>query len=210
MQTHHWRILITLLILKLFFIAGCSSTSVTGTWKKSDFVAQPFSSIMVIGLTKDPTNRLFWENRMGDKLSQGGVKTVIKSLSASPDDRKIDKEVLLDYVNNKGVEAVLITRLVDTKQEQVYNPPSAGYINPSASYYLNFNNYFSHAYTQVYSPGYMTTQTIVLLETTLYQVKDKELIWSMTSDTVESGSVQQLMKSVTGKVLASLRKGNLI
>ena len=200
------RILIAL-VLSFFFFTGCSGTNVTGTWKKSDFVGQPFTSIMVIGLTKDPTNRLFWENRMGDKLSQGGVETVIKSLSASPNDKKIDKEVLLDYVNKKGIEAVLVTRLVDTKKEKVYRPSST---NPGPGYYLNFNHYVNQAQGQMSSPGYMATQTVVLLETNLYLIENQELIWSMSSDTVESGSIQQLMKSVTGKVLGSLKKDNLI
>ena len=115
--------------------------------------------------------------------------------------------MLLDYVNNKGIEAVLITRLVDTKEEKVFRQAST---NVGSPYYLNFNNYFSHAQTQMSSPGYMATQTVVLLETNLYQVKGQELIWSMSSDTVESGSIQQLMKSVTSKVLASLKKDNLI
>ena len=44
----------------------------------------------------------------------------------------------------------------------------------------------------------------------LYLVKNKELVWSMSSDTVEPDSIQQLMKSVSKKIVAILKKDTLI
>jgi hypothetical protein len=205
------RNILIVLVLSFFFVAGCSMTSVTGTWKKSDYSGEPFTSIMVLGLTADPTHRLFWEDVMADRLQKDGIKTVVKSLSASPDDTKIDREELLDYVTSKGIQGVLVTRLVDTRKETVYHPPTSSYgYSGGPAYYRNFNSYFSYYQDQVYSPGYTTTQTVVLLETNLYQVKNQELIWSMTSDTVESQSIHKLMDSVSKKVLASLKKDQLI
>lgn len=201
------RFVLIVLILSFSLFTGCSSTNVTGSWKNSDFTGQPFTSILVVGLTEDPTSRLFWEDRMAEELSAGGMKTVVKSLSASMNDRKVDKDALLDYVKNNGIEAVLVTRLVDTKQETVYRPAST---NAGPSYYQNYNNYFNHALTQRSSPGYMVTQTVILLETNLFQVKNQELVWSMSSDTVESNSIQQLMKSVSKKVVATLKSDQLI
>jgi len=207
MFSPHKYVLVAL-VLSFFLLTGCTSkTNVTGSWKKSDYMGHPFKSILVIGYTEDPTNRLFWENVMADQLSSGGLGTVVKSLSASQDDRKINKDELLNYVNSKGIEAVLVTRLVDTQQEKVYRPAST---NTGAAYYQNYNNYFTHAQSQMSSPGYMATQTVILLETNLYQVKNKELVWSMSSDTVESNSIQQLMKSVSKKVVATLKKDQLI
>ena len=77
-------------------------------------------------------------------------------------------------------------------------------------HYYNFNAYYSYAYTQFSRPGYYTTQTIVLLETNLYEVNTQELIWSMSSDTVEASSVVKLIESASRKVQASLEKDQLI
>ena len=66
------------------------------------------------------------------------------------------------------------------------------------------------AYTQVYSPGYTTTQTVVLLETNLYKSDTLELIWSMSSDTFDSKSTTQVIESVSKKVLETLKKDKLI
>jgi PBP1b-binding outer membrane lipoprotein LpoB len=62
MTTLHKRVLALLLLLSIFFLTGCSQTSVSGIWKKSDYTGKPFTSILVVGLTGDLHNRILWEN----------------------------------------------------------------------------------------------------------------------------------------------------
>lgn len=199
------------LVLSFFFFIGCSNTSITSVWKKSDFTAPPFTSIMIVGLTGDPGGKFLWENSMATRLRQDGIKTIITTFNAFPNDQEIDENEILDYARNNNIEGVLVTRLVDTKQETVYHPPAGGYYGGSYGYYRNFNSYYSHAYGR--TRGYTTTKTIALLETNLYQVKDQELVWSMSSDTIEADitrSVRQMVDSASKKVLATLKKDQLI
>lgn len=198
-------------VLSFFFFIGCSNTSVTGIWKKSDFTAQPFKSLLVVAVTGDPGGTFLWENKMADRLRKDGIKTVITTAIAFPGDDEINEKEIIDYVTGKGIEAVLVTRLVDTKQETVYYPPAGGYYGGSYAYYRNFNSYYSHAYNR--TRGYKATKTVALLETNLYQVKDQELVWSMSSDTVEAdyiSSVRQMVDSASSKVLSKLKKDKLI
>ena len=188
----------------LFLITGCM-TKGTGTWKNSDYQGPAMTSIMVVGLTPDPTNRLKWENMMAERLGRDGVKTLVTSLAEFASDREIDKQQIIDYVTDKGIEGVLVTRLVDTKEEQVYSS-AANF----PSYYYNFNAYYSYSLDLVARPGYVRTRTVLLLETNLYNVKDLELIWSMSSDTFDPRSINQLVESVSKKVVQTLQKDNLI
>ena len=203
------RCILIAFLLLVFFFTGCSTTNVTGIWKKSDYSAKPFTSIMVVGLTGNRGNKFLWENKMATILRQDGMKTVITTLNAFPtyQDSGIDIKEIIDYVNNNNIEGVLITRLVDTTQEQVYHPPTGNYAG-SYRYYRNYGSYYSYANNR--SRGYTTTQTTVLLETNLYQVKSQELIWSLASDTIKSGNITQLIDSVSKKVLATLKKDQLI
>ena len=205
------RCILIALGLSLLFITGCSNTSVTGLWKKSDFTAQPFSSIMVVALTGDPGGKFLWENTMATRLRQDGTKTVITTPIAFPNDQEIDAKEIIDYVIKNNIEALLVTRLVDTKQETVYYPPMGGYYGGQFGYYRSFNSYYSHAYNR--TQGFTDTKTIALLETNLYQANNQELIWSMSSDTVEDNyvrSVRQLVDSASKKVLSTLKKDKLI
>ena len=202
MLTYHRHIMALLLLLSIFFFTGCSQTTVSGIWKKSDYIGKPFASILVVGLTGDLHNKILWENVMADKLRQSGIKTVITTVGTFPDNKKVNENEIIDYVKENGVEGVLVTRLVDTKKEEVYYPPTGGYYGGPYGYYNRFNNYYSHAYDTISSPGYTKTLTTVLLETNLYESDTKELIWSMSSDTFEPRSINQLVDSVSKRVLA--------
>jgi hypothetical protein len=205
-----YRCILIALLLPFFFLGACSTTSVTGIWKKSGYTAPPLTSILVVALTGNPGNKFLWENRMATLLRQDGIKTVITTLNAFPryQSSGVDVEEIIDYVNNNNIEGVLVTRLVDTKQEQVYHPPSSASYSGSYGYYGNFSSYYSHAHSR--SRGFTTTQTTALLETNLYQVKNQELIWSMSSETIQLSSVSELIDSISKKVLETLKKDRLI
>ncbi len=200
-----------LVLLVTFLLAGCSKTSVTGSWKKSDYNGKPFTSIMVVGLTGDPNNKMLWETVMADRLRTGNVPEVTTTISSFPNDRNIEADEIVNLATEKGIQGLLVTRLVDTRKEEVYYPPSGGYGYPgSFGYYSHFGSYYPHAYARSYRPGYTATRTKVLLETNLYDVKTQELIWSMSSDTFDPRSVNQLADSVSKKVLATLKKDKLL
>ncbi|MDW7772376.1 MAG: hypothetical protein SCH71_05730 [Desulfobulbaceae bacterium] len=202
---------VTALLLSVFLLHGCSSTRVTGVWKKSDYLGGPFATILVVGLTYDQSTKNIWEDVMADQLRKNGVKTTT-STRCFPGDPEITKDKILDYVSTQGIEGVLVTRLVDVLEETRYYPPTASYY--SGYYYgghrYRYYNHFGTYYDMVYSPGYTATYTRVLLETNLYDAATQELVWSMSSDTFDPDSTGKLAQSVSRKVIESLQKDNLI
>lgn len=204
------KYMIFVLFISVFIVTGCAQTTVTGIWKKSDYTGEPFTSVLVVGLTGDSNTKILWENVMADKLRQKGVTTVATCATAFPDEKKLTEQKILDFVNAHNVQAVLVTRLVDTKKEEIYYPPSGDYYSGPHGYYNRFNRYYPYAYDTIYTPGYTDTMTTVLLETNLYKSDTKELIWSMSSDTFEPSSMTQLVDSVSSKVLELLLKERLI
>ncbi|MDD3619088.1 MAG: hypothetical protein RBR09_03810 [Desulfobulbaceae bacterium] len=199
------------LCVVLFFLlsAGCSQTSVTGVWKKSDFAGPPFRSVLVVALTGEDINKALWENIMADQLNRSNISAV-PCTQAFPRENNVTREKIEAYVRQHAIEGMLVTRLVDTRTEQVYHPPRGVYYGGPFWYYNHFYNYYPYVYDRVYSPGYTSTHTIVLLETNLYQAATQELVWSMSSDTFDPRSINQLVESVSKKVIQGLRKDRLI
>ncbi len=195
----------------LFFLlsAGCSQTSVTGVWKKSDFAGPPFRSMLVVALTGEDINKALWENIMADQLNRSNISAV-PCTQAFPGENNVTREKIEAYVRQHAIDGMLVTRLVDTRTEQVYHPPRGVYYGGPFWYYNHFYNYYPYVYDRVYSPGYTSTHTIVLLETNLYQAATQELVWSMSSDTFDPRSINQLVESVSKKVIQGLRKDRLI
>ena len=194
-----------------FLMNGCTSTSVTGVWQKSDYSGQPLRSLLVVALTGDNSNKTLWENIMADRLVQNGVPAT-PSIRSFPGDPEVTKEEIIKYITREGIEGVLVTRLVDTRKEEVYYPPSGGAYGYGGGYgyYNRFDSYYPRAYDRVSTPGYSTTHTTILLETNLYLTENQELIWSMSSDTFDPNSMNHLMDSVSRKIITTLQKGNLI
>lgn len=190
---------------------GCATTNVTGVWQKSDYTGQPLQSLLVVALTGDNDKKTLWENMMADRLNQNGL-SASPSIRSFPGDSEVTTEEIIKYVNEKGIEGVLVTRLVDTRKEEVYYPPSGGYYDYGGryGYYNRFGSYYPHAYDRVSTPGYTATHTTVLLETNLYLSENQELIWSMSSDTFDPNSMNHLVDSVSKSIITTLQKGNLI
>ena len=189
-------------------LTACGSTRVTGLWKKSDYAGPPFESLMVVGLTGELINKTLWENIMAERLRQNGLSTAL-SVNSFPADGVVSEREIISQVIAQGLDGVLVSRLVDTRTEEVYYPPMGGYYDGPFGYYDRFSRYYPHAYHRVYSPGYVTTFTSVLLETNLYDA-NQQLIWSMSTDTLGFDSVNQLADSVSKKVVELLRKDGLI
>lgn len=189
-------------------LTACGSTRVTGLWKKSDYAGPPFKSLMVVGLTGELINKALWENIMAERLEQNGLSTAL-SVNSFPADGVVSEREIINQVITQGLDGVLVSRLVDTRTEEVYYPPMGGYYDGPFGYYDRFYRYYPHAYHRVYSPGYVTTFTSVLLETNLYDA-DQQLIWSMSTDTLGFDSANQLADSVSKKVVELLRRDGLI
>lgn len=205
-----FRCIFIVFFLSLFLFTGCSTTKVTSTWKNSGFSGQPFASILVVGLTGDPGGKFLWENSMATRLRKAGVPKVITTFNAFPNEDNIDVNRIVDYVTTNNIGAVLVTRLVDTKKETTFHPPPGVFYSGTYAYYSSFNSYYAHAFNR---RQYTNTKTVALLETNLYQVKDQELVWSMTSDTIEEDyiqSVRQMADSASKKVLETLKEHKLI
>lgn len=215
MYHRHTRTATALIFLLIFILAGCSATRVTGVWKKSDFLGGPYENILVVGLTKDESNRSIWEDIMAQQLRKNGVNALTSS-TCFPGDEDITKDEILEYVKKQGIGAVLLTRMVDVREEKAYYPPTGGYYDGYyRGYYYGgpyhrYYNHFGSFYDRVYTPGYTTTFTTVLLETNLFDTGSQQLVWSMSSDTFDPDSTNKLAESVSRKVLDALQDSGMI
>jgi hypothetical protein len=196
--------------VSLLVIAACTRTSVTNSWKKSDYSGKPFTSILVVALIDDPTRKMFWENTVAERLRESGVKTVETSIGAFPRDRGLQAEDIIRYVEGTKIAGVLVTRLVDIQTQQGPPPDQEFFFAADHAYYRNFRNYYPQAYKSVYDRDEPGTLTTVLLESNLYSTETLELVWSLSSDTFEPRSINKLAASVSGAMISALKKDGLL
>ena len=187
-----------LLILAAAITSGCASTQLMQTWR-DPAVLQPLGKTLVLGLFSTEAVRRNYEDQMAAALEAREVDAT----AATPVLPKADMtaRAKVDQVlEGSDFDNVLVTRMVSvTQQERWVSTPAP--MPPHG--YRGFSDYYWGAVPGMYAPGYITQDTIVLLETNIYRVSDGSLIWSATSETFNPSDAD---KEVEGLVKVLVKR----
>jgi hypothetical protein len=119
-----------------------------------------------------------------------------------------DENYISEKIKELGVDATLVTRLVDKKTIQTYYPPQM-YYTP-APYYRGWHGYYRNSYQYMVGPGYTATDEAVVLETNIYSTQNNQLIWSALSETFIEGSSESLIQSLVQKLIKDMAAKDLL
>ena len=190
----------------LFF--SCATTKITETWKDDGYRVAPFSDLFVIGVAKEEKTRRSFENKFVEKLKAAGIQAVASS-SVMESDQKIEKAAILAAIEKLDIDAVLITRLISLKEEEIRSPSTSEYGRPD-DYQGRYSSDYSTAYGYAHQPAQYTTSVRVGLETKLYDAGTEKLIWAATSKTANPKSNIKLFDSVIEALVRDLKKNKLL
>jgi hypothetical protein len=188
-------------------IAGCATTEVTGVWKDAAYQSQP-KRVMVIAIFKDQTVRRMVEDEFRNHLKYRGTDAV-SGYEVFTGNELPSKEAVIEQVKAGGYDAVLLTRLIDTRTESRTVGGSATYA-PAPHYGMSMYGYYGQGYTTVYTPGYQVEDRFAMIESNLYDSAAEKLVWTATSDTWMSEGNQKLVKTFVAIMMESLRKQKIV
>ncbi len=198
----------------LLFLAGCSSTTITGSWKSPDFTGT-IRKVYIVGIAKQETSRRIFEDEFSRALASFGA-IGIASYRDLPDPQQASKELISERVSKNGADSVLMTRMIGKRTEEVVTPGritsyNAGpYYGYPAPYYRQWGSYYDQRYETIYEPATVTQYQVATIEANLYEARTGELIWSAQLDTVIQSATQQLIADFVEKVTQDLRQQGLI
>ena len=183
-----------------FLIISCAGTELTQKQVDDAYKGKPVSDILVIAITGNEHSRRSFEKKFVAQLKSVGVNAISSEEAIPmPADLELEKETILNAVNQYGNDAVIITHLIGKEEEDFYTR------DPSMH-----RGFFGFYRSRRRSPGYSSTSTTVRLETNLYDVKTEKLIWSAKSKTLSDDSNNQIMNDVIKAVINNLYKNKLI
>lgn len=212
-----WR---WLLIIAAVQLAGCSSTTLSGSWKSPDFQGH-ISKVYLVGVSKNETNRRMYESRFAQELTTYGV-TGIPSYKDLPEAQNADKGLIDARMKKNGADSVLISRLIGTRTEEVVTPGrvsgyrswpagSSPYFYSPAPYYRYWGNYYDQCcFDMTYEPPTVTRYQVATIEANLYAANSGELIWSAQLESVIESDLQKLVADFIETVTRDLHKQGLI
>jgi len=140
------------------------------------------------------------ENHLVEDLNEAGVKAISSINRYGPKTfENKSEETILNSLQKDGIDAVLTIVLLNKEKERYYTP-SRVYYSPYIIYQRRFWGYYTTIYDRIYEPGYYCESTNYFWESNLYDIENKELIYSAQSKSFNPASINKLADEY-GKII---------
>jgi hypothetical protein len=194
-------------LLMMFVLSSCGTTTMKASWRDESYKAQP-RKVLIVGVAQNEGVRRFYETEFVTALKKHGVDGIPSYLHFPS---RIDSTLALAKVQELGVDAILVTRLIDQHEVETYYPPTATYMGPTyGGYYGGWYGYYGYGMDVVTTPGYTTVEKVYSLETNIFDVATHKLIFSAISETKVQSVDDSVIKEVIDVVTNDMREKGLI
>lgn len=199
-------------VLRLFaaavvvaLLSACQSTSIQSAWFDSSYKGGPFKKMVVIASDGTTADSRVFEDIFVAKLQAAGVQAV-PGYTTVPADARRSEGPFSAAVAATGADGVILVRLlrVDTKTQVSTVMMPGPMIGPYGGFY---GPYMAGGF---YAAPEVTQYEVASVETNIYQVATKTLVWAATTQTVNPTTVAQEAPGYADIVIAQLRARGLV
>lgn len=196
--------------------SGCSASKkstveVIGSWVDSA-KAQTVkaNSVFIVVLTQNMSVRSQMENDLAAAAAAHGIKAV-KSLSVLTPVTGVPDSVLIEaftrQVIKSGCNTVLIVSMIDSKSDTKYIPSSSYSYDPYShyGYYGFYPTYYATTFNTISSPGYYVTDNTYYIESNLYEVASKGILFSIQTKAVNPNDIEKASKKFSETLIAQIK-----
>jgi len=190
-------------IFTVCLLASCNTVKVH-SWMDPQFEGRSIGKTMVLGVAESDSISRQYEALFVESLAEAG--TVADSLHALLQKTDpVSEEALVAALQEKGYDSILVTRkLSETERQQTV---TTGYY---PSHYGNYYGYYSHAYTLSFNTATVQSFLEFELETNLYDVKTKKLVWTGRTVVYDDRTDLTNMKGIIKGVVKDLIQKELL
>jgi len=200
------------LILTFTLLNACSSTMLVEDWSDKTYKGPTLKKILVIGVIKEESRRRSFENEFV-RLITNDVRTGIASHTVLGDLKThANKESVLAAVEKSGADGVIIVTTHGVTQQKRVTPMTVDYIPGAASYggYGDMYGYYGLSHAYVFNQGNTVSETILRVDTKLFEVASEKMIWSGKTETLNPKSATKLIAEFEQQVIRDMRRNGFI
>ena len=197
-----------LVVLVVASLAACATTSFSSTWKAPD--AQPLGKlsgqkVVAVAVTKNEAMRRAAEDTLVGVLNTHGAQGVA-SYSIIGDTGITDEAKAKAAIERSGAVAVVVMRPV-AKEKEISSTPSM-YMGPMYGPY--WGGYYGYGWGGAWGGSEIRTDTIVIVETLVYSLKQNKLVWAGQSNTTNPSKIDAFVKEVAAAAGKEMKKAGLL
>ena len=190
-------------IFTVCLLASCNTGKIH-SWADPAFEGRAIGKTMVLGIAESDSLSRQYEVLFVERLVELGVEAASLHALVQKTD-PVSEEALVAVLQEQKYDSILVTRLLsETERQQVV---TTGYY---PNYYGNYYGYYSYGYSLGYNTAYVQSFMEFELETNLYDVKSKKLVWTGRKIVYDDRSDLTNLKKVIKGVVKDLRKRGLL
>lgn len=187
-------------------LAACQSTSIQSAWYDTSYRGGPFKKIVVIASDGTTADSRVFEDIFVQKLRAAGVEAIPGYTTVPPEARR-GQAAFATAVAATGADGVIIVRLlqVDTKTQVSTMMMPGPMIGPWGGFYGP--GFYGGGF---YAVPTVTQYDVASVETNVYAVATRSLVWAATTQTVDPRTVAQEAPGYADLIIAQMRARGLV
>lgn len=189
---------------------ACASDPFVSSWKAPDATPLEFkgSKVAAVVMMKNEASRRAAEDSLAREITARGAVGV-PMYTIFPEGKPESEGAARAALEKAGVAGAVVMRPVGVEKE-VSSTPTA-YSGPMYSGY--YGGFYGHGWGATWGPpsgGEIRTDTIVVVETLVYSLKQNKLVWGGQSRTTNPKNVDSLVVKLSAAAAKELEKQGLI
>jgi len=187
-------------------VSGCESTTIRSAWFDTEFTGPPLRKIVVLGGGISTTESRVFEDMFVEKLRAAGVDAVAGH-SAGLDDANLGNDAFVAAVTKTGAQGLLFVRLlgVDTRTQI-----STTMVHGGMDWGLGPWGPWAGAARPIVPVQQISQYDTATVETKLFHVETKQLIWAATTSTLNPRTVARETPAFAERIIGQLASRNII
>jgi len=203
-----------LVVAAVLTVVACATTSFQSTWKAPEVGPLNFRGAKVAALviSGDRGFRFPAEDELARQITAQGAAGVA-AYTLVPDDVIRDQEKSKALMEKAGVVGVVSMRVVRNEQ-RITSTPSTFWVGPPHSAFWGppgwgRPGYWGWGWSFASAPM-IQTDTLVSVETLIFDLSRDKLVWVATSRTTNPSNVRGLVRDLSRAAASQLRRQGLI
>lgn len=191
-------------------LAACQTTSIQSAWYDTSYRGGPFRKVVVIASDGTTSDSRVFEDIFVQKLRATGIDAV-PGYTTVPADARRAEGPFAAAVQATGADGVILVRLlrVDT-HTQVSTVMVPGPMGPWGGFY-GPGFYGGGLWAGGFYPAPSVTQyQVASVETNVYSVPTRRLVWAATTQTVDPGTVVKEAPNYADLIIGQLQQRGLV
>jgi hypothetical protein len=197
--------LMTIAIAVTAAVVTRAAVTFTSTFKSLDAGSVSFAGKKVAALviSNDDSLRVAGEESLVRELSARGMQA-LATYRIAPKEELRSADTAKPWFEKANVEGVVVVRPVSADTRQTYT--SGTWVSTN---YSTLWGYYGYGWGAVYVPGSLQKETLVVVETTVYNVPRNQLLWAAVSETRNPRDLRAFVEELVKASVEEMQKQGL-